>query len=893
MKKALKITGIVLVVVLILLLTLPYLFRGKIMSLAKEEAAKSVNATIDFDHLSLSLFRSFPDFSFAVDHFSVVGQGQFEGDTLLKVQNLTLTLDLFSVINGNQYEIKKISISKPVINLIVMADSSANWDIAKTKGSTGGAAQQDTASAFKMAIRKFEVRDARISYTDQPNKTVAIADGINFELSGDLSSETTTLSLSSTIEAVLAEYGGVRYLNQAKVQFEARVMADMKSGLYTLEDNKLTVNDLSVMFEGWFKMMPEAYEMDIRFNTPQTDFKSVLSMVPALYSKQFSEVQTKGKFMLSGYSKGTYTATSLPAFGITLSVADAMFQYPAMPAAVSDIGVEATVTNPGGSADLTVTDVKRFHLNMAGNPMDITFRLANPLTDPDLAMTVSGKFDLSSVEKIYPTEQKLTGKLSADLALAGRMSAVDRRDFEQFRADGTLKIEEMRVATTALAHPLNIKSLVFRFSPAFLELASFDGTLGKSDFRASGKITRYLDYLLKDGVLTGNLNLSSTMIDVDELMPRNNGQTQQAQPAHPDSTGMAMLLPDRVDFVTVCNIAQLKYDKATLTNLSGQVTLRNRKLSLDRMAMEAFGGSVQASGHLATPEQKPVELNLRAEMKQIDLQLLAASFSSIDSLAPILKKVKGKTGMNLTFNTLLQEDLSPDLAAIQSQGSLNTSQLIATDIEVMNKAADLLKMDKLKSLTINPTNLSYIIEDGKLLVKPFDIKVDQMAGTLGGTTDLKTQSLDYVLGLQIPRATFGSAANAVVDGLVAEINKKGLAYDPGKNVAVDLLIGGTAKSPKVTMKLGKSGSGSGMADDLKAKATEEFNKKKQELENQAKAEIEKQKAAAEAKVRQEQEKLKQEVEKKKKELETKAKREADSLKKRLEEEAKKKLKKFF
>lgn len=890
MKKTLKIAGIVIVVILVLLLTLPYLFRGKITSLAKEEAGKAVNATIDFDHLSLSLFRNFPDFSLGIDNFSVVGRDKFDGDTLIKVQNLTITLDLFSVINGDQYEIKKIIVSEPTIHLMVLADSTVNWDIAQAKQTKTGDTLPDSTSVFKMAIHKFEIRDAKITYTDLPNKTVAEANDVSFELSGDLSSEISTLTVSSAIGAMMTEYGGVRYLNQARVQLEALIEADMKSGLYTLKDNKLTVNDLTVLFAGWFKMIPDAYEMDINFNTPQTDFKSALSMVPVIYSKQFSEVRTKGNFKLNGYAKGTYTATSLPAFGMGLSVSDAMFQYPSMPAAVTDINVEASVTNPGGDADLTVTDVKRFHLNMAGNPVDISFRLANPISDPDLTMTVKGNLNLSSIEKIYPTEQKLTGNLSADLYLAGRMSAIDNKEYEKFKAEGTLKLDEMRVSSSNLQQPLNIKSLLFRFSPAFLELAALDATMGTSDFKGSGKITRYLDYMLKEGVLTGNLNLSSTFIDVDELMPAKTEQTTQAQS---DSANTALLLPDRIDFVTVCNIARLKYQKATLTNVAGQVTLRDRKLSLDRMTMDAFGGSVQASGHVATPVQKPVELNLTAGMKQIDLQLLAASFSSIDSLAPVLKKVKGSTGMNLTFNTLLQKDLSPDLASIQSSGSLNTSQLIASDIEVMNKAADLLKMDKLRNLTINPTNLSFIIEDGKLLVKPFDIKVDQIAGTLGGTTDLKTQALDYVLGLQIPRATFGSAANAMVDGLVAEINKKGVAFDPGKNVAVDLLIGGVAKSPKVTMKLGKTGTGNGMTEDLKAKATEEFNKKKQELENQAKAEIEKQKAAAEAKVKQEQEKLKQEVEKKKKELETKAKKEADSLKKRLEEEAKKKLKKFF
>ena len=160
-------------------------------------------------------------------------------------------------------------------------------------------------------------------------------------------------------------------------------------------------------------------------------------------------------------------------------------------------------------------------------------------------------------------------------------------------------------------------------------------------------------------------------------------------------------------------------------------------------------------------------MNINADMKQIDIQQLAASFSTIDSIAPVLKKVTGTTGISMKFNTLLNNDFTPDLNSIQSNGNLTTSQLTASNIEVMNKAADLLKMENLRTVKVSPTNLSYIIENGKLLVKPFDIRIDQINGTLGGSTQLSTQALDYVLGLQIPRTMFGSAANTVVDGLVA------------------------------------------------------------------------------------------------------------------------------
>ncbi|PKP15375.1 MAG: hypothetical protein CVU06_16690, partial [Bacteroidetes bacterium HGW-Bacteroidetes-22] len=348
--------------------------------------------------------------------------------------------------------------------------------------------------------------------------------------------------------------------------------------------------------------------------------------------------------------------------------------------------------------------------------------------------------------------------------------------------------------------------------------------------------------------LNGVLNLSSSFLNIDELMPETSTTVKGDSAVAKNSE--AIELPERIDFTVKCAIAKMKYDKMELTNITGQVTLHDKKLNLDDLTMNGFDGTIKTSGYIQTITGKPMEVNINANMKQIDIQQLSASFSSIDSIAPILKKVKGTTSMSMNFNTSLQNDFTPDLNSIQSQGTLNTSELIANDIDVMNKAADLLKMDNLRRLKVSPVSLSYIIENGKFLVKSFDITVNQITGTLGGTTELSTQVLDYALGLQIPRTKFGSTANSVVDGLVAEINKKGIAYEPDKNVAINLTIGGTAKNPTVGMKLGKSSSGGGVGEDLKAKANEEFNKKKQELENQAKAEVEKQKAAAEARLKQ-------------------------------------------
>ena len=59
MKKVFKIAAIVIGVLIVLLLALPFLFRGKIADLVKTEGNKMLNAEFDFASLDISLSGTF------------------------------------------------------------------------------------------------------------------------------------------------------------------------------------------------------------------------------------------------------------------------------------------------------------------------------------------------------------------------------------------------------------------------------------------------------------------------------------------------------------------------------------------------------------------------------------------------------------------------------------------------------------------------------------------------------------------------------------------------------------------------------------------------------------------------------------------------------------------
>src|SRR6478735_1536398 len=120
MKKTILILSSFIILFVGALILIPYFFKDKIVQLIKEQANGQLTAVVDFDNdIELSLIRNFPNFTLGINHLSVANTGAFEGDTLLYLGHFSATLDVMSVIKGEQINIKAIVIENGRINAII------------------------------------------------------------------------------------------------------------------------------------------------------------------------------------------------------------------------------------------------------------------------------------------------------------------------------------------------------------------------------------------------------------------------------------------------------------------------------------------------------------------------------------------------------------------------------------------------------------------------------------------------------------------------------------------------------------------------------------------------------------------------------------------------------
>jgi hypothetical protein len=468
-RRILKWTGITFLVLLILIITAPFIFKKQIVQFVKDEANSSLNAKVNFGKFDLTLISTFPDFTLSVDSVSIANVGDFAGDTLLYAKNLTVGLNLMSVIKGDQYKINAIVIDQPRIKASVLKNGKASWDITKPSTDTTKAAPSEP-SKFKMTLKKFEIKNGYIVYDDKSMGMYAELYNMNHTLSGDFTQDNFLMKTMTDIEKFTMSYGGVSYLNKVKTGIKMDVDADMPNFKFTFKENEFSFNELTLGLDGYFAMPKSDMDMDLKFKANQTEFKNILSLVPGVYSADFKDVKTSGTLAMDGFAKGIYNAKSMPAFGGKLIIKDAMFKYPSLPKSVTDIQVDLVVDNKTGKPDATIIDLNKFHVEMAGNPVNAVMHVSTPVSDANIVGEVMAKINLATMKDVIPMEKgdDLNGLIAADIHMKGRMSSIEKKQYEKFDARGTLSVDNMNYKSKSLNYPTKINKLGLNFTSQFV-----------------------------------------------------------------------------------------------------------------------------------------------------------------------------------------------------------------------------------------------------------------------------------------------------------------------------------------------------------------------------------------------------------------------------------------
>ena len=762
MKKFLKILSIILVALFAILLIVPSLLSGKISDIVKREANAMLNAKVEFAELNISLLRHFPKASLSLIDFSVIGVDEFEGQTLVAGERIDVAVDIFSIF-GESFEVSKVWLLSPEIHGVIAKNGVANWDIMKESGEAEVVAEEQSSepSSFSLSLKQLAIENAKVYYTDNTSAMHFHTAPVSLSLSGDLSAANTTLNLSASAADITFTLGSDSFASGVTATLNGSVGADLVANRYTLSSLQLAVNSVKAALDGWVALEGDDVVTDITLDCSDNNFKDILSLVPAFYAKEFKNLTAAGEVSLTGAVKGRMSGESYPAFNLKLKVADGSFKYADLPKSVSAINILAAVENKGGSLDATKVEVSRFGASFGGQSFAATLKASTPLSDLNFAVTAKGKVDLGAIKDIYPLEDMaLAGIITADASASGKLSDIDRGAYDRLAVAGQLGVEGIEVEYGKFP-TIAVNRALATLSPSKMALETLDIKIGNSDIAATGNLTNYWGYLLHDKTLNGKLVINSQLLDLNELMAAmsEDEQAEQEKSAEvspeAESQPMAAIeVPRNLDLMLDCKLAKVLYGKMVIDNLAGAASVRDGVLSLDNLGMNMFDGTAKASASYSTANSDSPRLRLNATFNQASFKTTASQVEMIEKMVPLFNRIEGTYTMSLNADMALDKTMSPVLKSVNGSGKITSGNFKLSNIPALTalagKVGNGINLDTIQSS--EATVISFTIENGNVITKPFDIKLGKAKLTLSGLTGLD-QTIDYKVAVALPQIT--------------------------------------------------------------------------------------------------------------------------------------------
>jgi hypothetical protein len=251
-----------------------------------------------------------------------------------------------------------------------------------------------------------------------------------------------------------------------------------------------------------------------------------------------------------------------------------------------------------------------------------------------------------------------------------------------------------------------------------------------------------------------------------------------------------------------------------VTNAAGDILIKDGIANLNGLRFNMLGGAFAMNGTYDPRDIAHPKYDVSLKIESLSIQQAAQSFTLVQTYAPVAGLVQGNFSTDFKIRGELTQDMSPDLGTVNAGGLIKIAEAALAQSTLVSGITSLTRLDNTDKVALKDVLMSATISNGRLSVKPFDVKFGDYTTSVSGSTGLDG-SIDYTLKMNVPAGKMGSQ-------LQSFINKNTGSNNPTDVIPVTVALGNTYKEPAFRL----------IADEQKEQA-------KEAVANAAKSEAEK------------------------------------------------------
>lgn len=449
--KGLKITGVVLISILVLMFVLPLLFPDYITEKVKSFANEKLNGELQFKEAHLSFFNHFPSLTLTLDDFLLKGSEPFKKDTLIAAKEVSFGIDVMSLITSSKVNIDKIFISDSFINVKVNANGEANYNVYVSESETQ---EPEDPSSASIRLDKIDISNAHLVYDDQSTQMLINAKGFNYIGKGDLDKSVFDLHTRAKIESFDFTFGGERYLKNKKVDAQLVTKINTNSLAFVFERNNLKINRLPVEFKGKLDFLKNGYDLDFLVKSEDSKLNDFFTALPPQYIQWLSKTNIQGKTDLMFSLKGKYIASQnlKPDVHLNMKVRNGYISYEKSPYPAENIFLNFDTKLPALDTEKLSVTIDSIYLDVGKDFFNGNVKW-NGMKTPHVDARIRSQMDLEKLDRALGIDVvDMKGLFKADIVSKGTYDK-EKKIFPVTK--GALELQNGWIKTAYYPNPIS------------------------------------------------------------------------------------------------------------------------------------------------------------------------------------------------------------------------------------------------------------------------------------------------------------------------------------------------------------------------------------------------------------------------------------------------------
>ncbi len=802
LKKIALIIGGILLLLTGSLFAIPYFFKDQIKAKIAQAINEAVDAKVSFAEADLSLFKNFPNATVSLEKFLIINKAPFAGDTLVSLGEMNLKMSIKELFKGanESMTIQGVTTKDGLINIIINKDGKGNFDIAK-KDQTPDAETKES-KPIALNLQQYKIENFQFRFTDQGSKLKAVIDSLNHEGTGDFAASKLDLN-TKTSAKISMSMDKVHYMKNIGLTLDAILGIDLGNSKYSFKENKAMINHLPLEFDGFVQLVKGGQAYDLKFKTPTSSFKNFLGLIPDAYAASLEGVETTGDFTVDGFAKGTYTKTSVPKFNIAIASHNSSFQFPNLPKAIRNISIDTKIINQTGVLNDTYVNLDKLSFQIDQDVFNASAHIKNLTVNALVDAALKGTINLGNLSKAYPIklDKPLTGILKANVTTKFDMESVTKSDYHSIYNAGVLELSGFKYVDEK-GKAMAISKAILQFNPSQVNLKQFNATTGKSDIGISGVLDNFYGFMFKNQELKGNFAMISNQLAVNDFMTTDepakaNSETSTSteKTSAKKVANQGMKIPSFLNCTLNAKANTVLYDNLTLKDVSGNLIIKDQKATLEHVKTSIFGGIIGFNGSVSTKAITP-SFDMSLNLKHLDITQSFSKLEMLKKIMPMAGIVTGNLNSDIQLKGNLTDQMTPNLATITGNllGNLSETKINSSHSTLLSALTTNIPFLDLSKINLDGIKAAVAFSDGKVNIKPFDLKFLNTTATVDGSHGFD-QNMHYNLKFDVPAKHLGEQANALLAKLSpADASKI-------QNIPIHAVMSGNFAKPKITTDL--------------------------------------------------------------------------------------------